>query len=101
MDQLIDATPITVGRRLIQPVVRVRSRRLRADDAQFVGVFGRVTPHALHVTEEGREMTLSLSDPQQEGVRGLLIGAFAVSGICLVIMVATKWLTRLTGPRGL
>ena len=87
LDQPLNAAPIVVGQRRIQPMVRVAGWQTAASDGSFAGALGRVTPQAILVQEGDQEYTIPVTDPQREIVRGLLTGALAVSALCLLIMV--------------
>ena len=97
IDRQLEGEAITVGDRTIHPVGRLKGWQIRAGDGTgaFFGLGARLEPLEVVVREDDDEVRISITDPLQEPLRGILFAGIAVSAICLFIMLlATLAATR-------
>lgn len=96
VDKKIEAEPILIGGRRIQPVARLVGWEMDGNEAAgpFVSRVGRLTPLAVKIDSAenyGEEpVVISIEDPLQEPIRGILTVCALVSGICIAVMLAAR-----------
>ena len=89
IDRELMGEPITVGERTIQPVARLRGWAGGADGAQGGGgaAWLSVRPVEVIVREaDGSENRVPITDPAAMAVRGVVMPALAVAGVCLAMI---------------
>lgn len=97
VDRRIEAEPIEIGGKRIQPVARLVGWELDADPetSPFMSRMGRLTPlEVLIYSGEEQQEVISIEDPLQEPIRGILAASAVVSVICMLIMLASKIVIR-------
>ncbi len=90
VDRRIEGEPIVSGGRRIQPVARLVGWEMDGDErtGSFVSRVGRLTPLEVQVDHDGEQEVISIDDPLQEPLRGILAVGALVSVVCILIMLA-------------
>ena len=97
VDRLIEADPIEIDGRRIQPVARLVGWDMdgASDSSLYMSRVGRLTPAEVWIDSENEQRTIiSIEDPLQEPIRGILAVSAVVSAVCMLIMLATQIFTR-------
>lgn len=100
VDRRIEGEPIVLGGRRIQPVARLVGWEMDGDEqtGSFVSRVGRLTPLEVQVDhgseQDGAQEVISIDDPLQEPLRGILAVGALVSAVCIMIMMATRVVAR-------
>lgn len=92
IDRLIEADPIVVGERSIQPVARLIGWETEGDaePGSYVGKVGRLTPLEVRIDDGESQDTVEIDDPMVEPLRGILMVGAAVSLVCTLIMLVVN-----------
>lgn len=96
VDRRIEAEPLFVGGRRIQPVARLVGWEMDGEEqaGPFMSRVGRLTPLEVRIdnaeVQGGEEEVLSIDDPLQEPIRGILALCAVVSAVCILIMLAAQ-----------
>jgi hypothetical protein len=93
IQQLIEAPPIEVGGKVIEPVARLEGWQQTFGPGGAWAV-ARLLPVAVTVREGEQHYTIPLSDPTSNALRPLFLISGAVTLLCLFIMLLTTILTR-------
>ncbi len=95
VDRRIEAEPLVVGGRRIQPVARLQGWALEGEEqgGSFVSRGGRLTPEEIQVTTGDVEEIVAIDDPLQEPIRAMAAAAALVSVVCVMIMLAARVVT--------
>ena len=96
VDRRIEAEPVLVAGRRIQPVVRLAGWEMDGDEqtGPFVSSVGRLTPLEVRIESGEEQEVLSIEDPLQEPIRGILTVGVVVSAVCILIMLAAQVVAR-------
>ena len=90
-----------VGEYVLQPVARLRGKVWRIPDGGVQVAVVRVNPTEVRIShQDGSEHLLSIPDTQNQALQAMALGAFAIAGICLLIMAAARLLSRRQPPQG-
>jgi|GEM_PF-2968226 len=89
---LIQAQPIAVAGKILQPVVRLQQWQALGDAGG--GAFVRLAPHTVHVQTGDQTYTVPIVDPTQATLRRFFYLGAAISGFCLLLMLLTVGVTR-------
>ena len=100
VDRLIEGDPVFVAGRRIQPVARLLGWEMDGEQqaGSFVSRVGRLTPLEVRIDNDdeqgGEQEVLSIEDPLQEPLRGILAAGAMVSAVCIGIMLAAQFAAR-------
>ena len=96
VDRRIEGEPIVSGGRRIQPVARLVGWEMDGEKrtGSFVSRVGRLTPLEVQVDHDGEQEVISIDDPLQEPIRGILAVGALVSAVCILIMLAATIVAR-------
>ncbi|MEZ4867435.1 MAG: hypothetical protein R3C14_39280 [Caldilineaceae bacterium] len=92
VDELLPATPVTVGDVTVQPVARLRGWWQEGEDNG--GGLLRLAPASLTVQQGEQRYTLDFPDPTQATLRTFLQIGLIVSALCWLVMLLATLLTR-------
>jgi hypothetical protein len=96
IDRRLEAEPITVGERSVQPVARLTGRRFGSgnEHGSFSAAAVQLKPLEIVVREGEEEYTIPIVEPQREPLRALLITGIAVAAGCVLVMIAAGRIAR-------
>ncbi len=97
VDRRIEAEPVEIGGWRILPVARLVGWELDGDPetSPFMSRVGRLTPVEVQIySGEEQQEVISIEDPLQEPIRGILAASAVVSVVCMLIMLASQIVTR-------
>lgn len=96
IDRRIEAEPITVGERTVQPVARLTGKRFGTGNEQgsFSAMAAQLKPLEIVVRQGEEEHTIPIVEEQREPLRALLITAGAVAAACLIVMFVVRQIAR-------
>jgi hypothetical protein len=100
VDRRVEGEPLVFGGRRIQPVAHLVGWEMDGDEraGSFVSRVGRLTPLEVQIDhggmQEGAQEVISIDDPLQEPLRGILAVGALVSVVCILIMLAATVLAR-------
>jgi len=92
IQQLIEARPILVAGKLVQPVARLDGW-WQTFGATGEGGLVRIVPATIHVREGERSYSLPMTDPLPPALRTLFYVGGIVSLVCIAIMVSITLFT--------
>ncbi len=97
IDRYIEAEPVIVAGKRIQPVARIVGWEMDSDEesSPFISRVGRVTPVEVRVDDSGgddgeSQAIIAIDDPSQEPIRGILAASAALSAVCILIMLIAR-----------
>ena len=92
IDRLIEAEPIVIGDRSIQPVAKLIGWETEGDaeSGSYVGKVGRLTPLEVRIDDGESQDVIEIDDPLVEPLRGILMAGAAVTAVCMLIMLVAN-----------
>jgi hypothetical protein len=97
VDRRIEAEPIEINGWRIQLVARLVGWEVDggSESSPFMSRVGRLMPAEVLIDSgEGQQEVISIEDPLQEPIRGILAVSAIVSVVCVLVMLATQIFTR-------
>ena len=93
IDQLLQAAPVTVGDKVVQPVARLDGW-WQDFGVNGAGAVVRLSPASITVREGERSYSVPIVDSTQSTLRTFFFIGSGVALLCLLVMLLTTLLTR-------
>ncbi len=101
IDREMMGEQMQVGEYAIRPVARLRGKVWRMPEGEAQGAVVRVNPTEVRVSHlDGSEHLLPIPATQNQALQAMALGALAIAGICLLIMMVAQLLSRRQPPQG-